>query len=204
MVPVVMACRCRAARRRSRTPATPQAAHHRHLGAAERGQHADVGRAQQPAGAKRDRPPRQVFAGQAPVFALANDAGGEDDARAVEAHELLRHDRVQSRWHGGPGHDAHALAQRHGRGDAAAGVNNQARFYLYEMLFEDENGRFRRTHGVIGGLGLPPRAPPGAGDVLPHERTMKRRRPTGSRCSGDARQPRSDLGALARRRDSPP
>ena len=42
------------------------------------------------------------------------------------------------------------------------------------MLFEDENGRFQRTHGVIGALGLPPRgADPGAVGVLPHERTMK-------------------------------
>ena len=36
------------------------------------------------AGGKRDRAARQVFAGEAPVLALANDAGGEDDARAVE------------------------------------------------------------------------------------------------------------------------
>jgi uncharacterized protein (DUF1015 family) len=52
-------------------------------------------------------------------------------------------------------------------------VDDPARFYLYEMLFEDEDGRFRRTHGVIGALGLPP---PGvdaaAGGVLPHERTL--------------------------------
>src|SRR5438128_1185102 len=53
-------------------------------------------------------------------------------------------------------------------------VDDAARFYLYEMLFEDENGRFRRTHGVIGALELPPRgADPGAVGVLPHERTMK-------------------------------
>src|SRR5262249_61634423 len=41
------------------------------------------------------------------------------------------------------------------------------------MLFEEETGRFRRTHGVVGALGLPPsgRGPADVG-VLPHERTM--------------------------------
>jgi uncharacterized protein (DUF1015 family) len=53
-------------------------------------------------------------------------------------------------------------------------VDDPARFYLYEMLFEGESGRFRRTHGVIGSLGLPPHgAGPGDIGVLPHERTMK-------------------------------
>jgi uncharacterized protein (DUF1015 family) len=41
------------------------------------------------------------------------------------------------------------------------------------MLFEDEDGRYRRTHGVIGALSLPPwGADPAAGGVLPHERTL--------------------------------
>ncbi len=43
------------------------------------------------------------------------------------------------------------------------------RFYGYGMDFEDEDGRPRHTHGVIGGLALPP---PGTTTVLPHERTM--------------------------------
>ena len=43
-------------------------------------------------------------------------------------------------------------------------VDDQARFYLYEMEYEDEEGRTRHTHGVVGALEL--------GDVLPHERTM--------------------------------
>jgi uncharacterized protein (DUF1015 family) len=52
-------------------------------------------------------------------------------------------------------------------------VDDPARFYLYEMLFEDEDGRFRRTHGVIGALALPaPGADPARGGVLPHERTL--------------------------------
>jgi uncharacterized protein (DUF1015 family) len=52
-------------------------------------------------------------------------------------------------------------------------VDDPARFYLYEMLFEDEDGRFRRTHGVIGALALPPPgSDPARGGVLPHERTL--------------------------------
>lgn len=51
--------------------------------------------------------------------------------------------------------------------------DDPARFYLYEMLFQDEDGRYRRTHGVIGALTLPPsRTDPAAGGVLPHERTL--------------------------------
>lgn len=52
-------------------------------------------------------------------------------------------------------------------------LDDSARFYLYEMLYEDEDGRYRRTHGVIGALTLPPPGTdPAAGGVLPHERTM--------------------------------
>jgi uncharacterized protein (DUF1015 family) len=58
------------------------------------------------------------------------------------------------------------------RSDALV-VDAEPRFYLYEMLFEDEDGRFRRTHGVIGALGLPPPGTdPSAVGILPHERTM--------------------------------
>ena len=52
-------------------------------------------------------------------------------------------------------------------------VDDPARFYLYEMQFDDEDGRSRRTHGVIGALGLPsPGTDPATGGVLPHERTL--------------------------------
>jgi uncharacterized protein (DUF1015 family) len=52
-------------------------------------------------------------------------------------------------------------------------VDDPPRFYLYEMLFQDEDGRYRRTHGVIGALGLPPPGvDPAAAGVLPHERTL--------------------------------
>jgi uncharacterized protein (DUF1015 family) len=58
------------------------------------------------------------------------------------------------------------------RGDALV-ADDAARFYLYEMLYEDEDGRYRRTHGVIGALGLPPPgADPAGSGVLPHERTL--------------------------------
>ena len=59
------------------------------------------------------------------------------------------------------------------RRDGALAVDDQARFYLYEMLFQDEDARYRRTQGVIGALSLPPVGtdPSGVG-VLPHERTM--------------------------------
>jgi uncharacterized protein (DUF1015 family) len=52
-------------------------------------------------------------------------------------------------------------------------LDDPARFYLYEMLFADEDGRYRRTHGVIGALTLPPPGvDPAEGGVLPHERTL--------------------------------
>jgi uncharacterized protein (DUF1015 family) len=41
--------------------------------------------------------------------------------------------------------------------------------YVYRMAFTDEAGTARRTTGVVGALEL---SPPGAGAVLPHERTM--------------------------------
>ena len=64
-------------------------------------------------------------------------------------------------------------ASTSGSHDGALIDDDPARFYLYEMLFQDEDARYRRTHGVIGALGLPPPGidPSGVG-VLPHERTM--------------------------------
>ncbi|MGH9062616.1 MAG: DUF1015 domain-containing protein [Acidimicrobiales bacterium] len=47
-------------------------------------------------------------------------------------------------------------------------LDGQAAFYLYQMTFDDGAGERRRTSGVIGALEA---APPGEGDVLPHERT---------------------------------
>jgi len=44
------------------------------------------------------------------------------------------------------------------------------RFYAYRMEYVDEDGRPRHTAGFLGALVLPEAA--GAGDVLPHERTL--------------------------------
>ena len=102
----------------------------------------------------------------------------DDDSRAaLESADPRNSVRLILPRDGEDGRDRYQIAadcfeewQRTG----ALVVDDPARFYLYEMLFEDENGRFRRTHGVIGALGLPPRgADPGAVGVLPHERTMK-------------------------------
>ena len=49
-------------------------------------------------------------------------------------------------------------------------------FYVCRMSFTDEAGHPRATTGVVGALEL---APPGEGDVLPHERTMPK--PKGER-----------------------
>jgi uncharacterized protein (DUF1015 family) len=45
--------------------------------------------------------------------------------------------------------------------------------YVYRMTFVDEAGEARRMTGVVGALAL---SPPGAGSVLPHERTMPKAR----------------------------
>lgn len=45
--------------------------------------------------------------------------------------------------------------------------------YLYRMRFTDDAGVVRTTTGVVGALAL---SPPGAGAVLPHERTMPKPR----------------------------
>lgn len=59
------------------------------------------------------------------------------------------------------------------RRNEALVVDDPPRLYLYEMLFQDEDGHYRRTHGVIGALGLPPPGTdPATGGVLPHERTL--------------------------------
>ena len=55
---------------------------------------------------------------------------------------------------------------------ACSSSTTRRRFYLYRMLFTDEHGRSRRTHGVIGALGLPPPTDPATVGVLPHERTL--------------------------------
>lgn len=52
-------------------------------------------------------------------------------------------------------------------------ADDPPRFYLYRMAYKDDSGRKREMSGVVGALAL---SPPGAGDVLPHERTMPKPR----------------------------
>jgi uncharacterized protein (DUF1015 family) len=102
----------------------------------------------------------------------------DDDSRAVlESADPRNSVRLILPRDGEDGRDRYQVAAEcldEWRRAGALLVDDPARFYLYEMLFEDETGRFRRTHGVIGALGLPsPGAGPGDIGVLPHERTMK-------------------------------
>jgi uncharacterized protein (DUF1015 family) len=111
-----------------------------------------------------------------PVAAPPYDVIDDDSRAALESSHPRNSVRLILPRDGEDGRDRYQIAadcfdEWHRTG--ALVVDDPARFYLYEMLFEDENGRFRRTHGVIGALGLPPRGvDPGAVGVLPHERTM--------------------------------
>ena len=111
-----------------------------------------------------------------PVAAPPYDVIDDDSRAALESTDPRNSVRLILPRDGEDGRDRYQIAadcfdEWHRTG--ALLVDDPARFYLYEMLFEDENGRFRRTHGVIGTLGLPPRGvDPGAVGVLPHERTM--------------------------------
>ena len=117
--------------------------------------------------------PADVGSVAAPPYDVIDD----DSRAALESADPRNSVRLILPRDGEDGRDRYQIAadcfeEWHRTG--ALVVDDAARFYLYEMLFEDENGRFRRTHGVIGALELPPRgADPGAVGVLPHERTMK-------------------------------
>ena len=67
-----------------------------------------------------------------------------------------------------------AAALERWRADGTLFVDAEPAFYEYRMFFEADNGEATITVGVIGALGLP--AEPGAGDILPHERTMPKAR----------------------------
>ncbi len=110
------------------------------------------------------------------VAAPPYDVIDDDSRAALETSDPRNSVRLILPRDGDDGRDRYQIAAGcfdEWRRDGALEVDDPARFYLYEMLFEDENGRFRRTHGVVGALGLPPRgtAPADVG-VLPHERTM--------------------------------
>jgi uncharacterized protein (DUF1015 family) len=111
-----------------------------------------------------------------PVAAPPYDVIDDDSRAALESSNPRNSVRLILPRDGEDGRDryqiaADCLAEWHR--DGALVVDNPARFYLYEMLFQDEDARHRRTHGVIGALGLPPAGTdPSAVGVLPHERTM--------------------------------
>jgi uncharacterized protein (DUF1015 family) len=121
---------------------------------------------------REERKDADVSAVAAPPYDVIDD----DSRAALEASDPRNSVRLILPRDGEDGRDQYQVAKDcldewHGSG--ALVVDDPARFYLYEMLFEDEDGRYRRTHGVIGALGLPPpRADPSAVGVLPHERTM--------------------------------
>jgi uncharacterized protein (DUF1015 family) len=110
------------------------------------------------------------------VAAPPYDVIDDDSRAALESSDPRNSVRLILPRDGEDGRDRYQIAadcldEWHDSG--ALVVDDPARFYLYEMLFEDEDGRYRRTHGVIGALGLPgPGADASAVGVLPHERTM--------------------------------
>lgn len=69
------------------------------------------------------------------------------------------------------GRDRYAVARDLFGSWLSAGVlrqDEEPSLYVYRMGFHDETGRPRQTAGVLGALEL---SAPGAGDILPHERT---------------------------------
>jgi uncharacterized protein (DUF1015 family) len=110
------------------------------------------------------------------VAAPPYDVIDEDNRVALEAADPRNAVRLILPRDGNDGRDRYEVAagcfDDWQRADVLV-LDDPARFYLYEMRFEDDDGRLRHTHGVIGALGLPPLgADPSAGGVLPHERTM--------------------------------
>jgi uncharacterized protein (DUF1015 family) len=60
------------------------------------------------------------------------------------------------------------------RSDGVLQLDADPAFYEYRMAFDADDGRHVETRGVIGALQLP--TEPGAGDILPHERTLPKAR----------------------------
>lgn len=117
--------------------------------------------------------PADVGAVAAPPYDVIDD----DHRAALESADPRNSVRLILPRDGEDGRDRYHVAADcfdEWRHDGELVVDDPPRFYLYEMLFEDESGRFRRTHGVVGALGLPlAGAGPADAGVLPHERTMK-------------------------------
>jgi uncharacterized protein (DUF1015 family) len=106
------------------------------------------------------------------VAAPPYDVIDDDDRAALEAADA--HNCVRLLLpRDGRGRDRYRVAADALASWREAGVlvtDTEPRFYLYGMEYDDEDGRPRHTHGVIGALGLP--VVPGGGTVMPHERTL--------------------------------
>jgi uncharacterized protein (DUF1015 family) len=101
---------------------------------------------------------REALARRSPYNAVHVELPVEDPQRRLDRYQAARH--LLDVW----------------RFEDIIGEDDEPSFYRYRMSYRDEHGAARRTSGVIGALGL---AVPGAGDVLPHERTMPK--PKGDR-----------------------
>jgi uncharacterized protein (DUF1015 family) len=116
--------------------------------------------------------PDDVSAVAAPPY----DVIDEDDRAALEAadpHNSVR--LILPRSAGG--RDPYRAAADTMAGwldDGILVADDEPRFYLYGIDFEDEVGRPRHTHGVVGALALPGQMSASSSSVLPHERTMPR------------------------------
>jgi uncharacterized protein (DUF1015 family) len=119
-----------------------------------------------------ESPPADV----SPIAAPPYDVIDDDSRAALESSDPRNSVRLILPRDGEDGRDRYQMAADcldEWHRDGALVLDDPARFYLYEMLFQDEDARYRRTHGVIGALGLPlPGTDPSAVGVLPHERTM--------------------------------
>jgi uncharacterized protein (DUF1015 family) len=105
-----------------------------------------------------DSTEREALAKRSPYNAVHVELPVEDPQRHHDRYQAARH--LLDAW----------------QLEGAIGEDGEPSFYLYRMSYRDGHGARHQTSGVIGALGL---AVPGAGDVLPHERTMPK--PKGDR-----------------------
>jgi uncharacterized protein (DUF1015 family) len=104
------------------------------------------------------------------VVAPPYDVIDEEERGRLVAHSEHNAVRVELPREEG-GRDRYTVARDLFRSWLSSGVlvqDDEPSFYVYRMGFHDETGRPRQTAGVLGALEL---SAPGAGDILPHERT---------------------------------
>src|SRR5260370_21559029 len=97
--------------------------------------------------------PADVGSVAAPPYDVIDD----DSRAALESADPRNSVRLILPRHGADRRDRYQIApdcfeEWHRTG--ALVLDDPARVYLYELLFEDENGLFRRTPGGVGALGL--------------------------------------------------